>query len=222
MASPMGSVPTPTLDTTLRVRVLTPATVQRAGLSGTVESTASAYRPLRVSATGPAFGAALAGKIVVTEMNDSTLPVATFTTDMPPSPNTQARVPRGLNAIDETGPDFVTGIVRTTFFVAVLMTHTSPDSTLPTQTCLLSGVGVAVCAPAGSLIVLMTFPLLVCTTAAAPTAPSDRSSVTYASSPARVRAATTSVAPAPTLMVLVTFRLFVLSTLTTFKSKVVI
>ena len=213
-------MPTGMLYSNLSVLVLRTATAPSPGVSARVESTASAYRPLQVNATGPASGAWLSGKMPVTGTKDSTLPVATSTTDMPPIPNTQARVPSGVNAIDETGPDCVTGIVCTIFCADVLTTQTSPDSTLPTQTSLLSGVVVAVCAPAGSLTVLTRLPLLVRTTATVPADPLDCYRVTYAYSPALVPAATISVAPAPTLIVLMTFRVLVLSTFTTFRSKV--
>src|ERR1700733_16097267 len=105
MARPVGSVPPRTRDVTRRVRVLITATVPRAGLSGKVELRTSAAVPLLLSATGPAFRSAARGKMRVIGTKARSLPLATSTTDTPPSPLTHARLPFGVNAIDMTGPD---------------------------------------------------------------------------------------------------------------------
>src|ERR1700744_3331367 len=114
------------LCTTLSVLVLMIATMPRVVVSGNVESTASRYWPLLVSASGPAFGAWSAGKMAVTEIKDSTLPVATFTTDKPPIPKTPARGPSAENASDETGRVCGTSTGGRIFSFVVLTAHTVP------------------------------------------------------------------------------------------------
>src|SRR5690349_1555235 len=171
MARSVGSVPTLIWALTFSVPVLSTATVPRAGLSTDVEFTTSAAVPLLFSSIGPAFRLETFGKIFVIGTKATTLPVATLTTDTPPKPDTQARVPLFAKAIDTTGPDFVTEIARTIFWLPVLITQIRPDWTEPTQIILPPGAAAADWPPAGSLIVFSTVALLVRTTATRPSLP---------------------------------------------------
>src|ERR1700722_4838712 len=180
MARPVGSVPTRIRDVTRRVRVLSTATVPRAGLSGKVELTTSAAGPLLLSASGPAFRSVACGKMRVIGTKARSLPFATLTTDTPPSPLTHARLPPGANAIDMSGPDRPTVILRTTFCRRVLTTQIRPETALPTQTEWPPRVTAAVCAPAPSLILFTTLALLGRTTTTWRELPPAASSVTYA------------------------------------------
>jgi hypothetical protein len=66
------------------------------------------------------------GKMRVIGTKARSLPFATRTTDTPPGPDTQARLPLAVNAIDATGPECMTEIRRTTFWRRALTTQIRP------------------------------------------------------------------------------------------------